>query len=101
MRYHEDIRKLAYRYRRGETDYEIDSYLDNYADKFYLYIKNDKLLGYADYYVTGNTLHIYDLICEGRLLDMWNYCKGFMKEHNIKYIEFKRSKYNKRRSYGR
>lgn len=86
----------------NNSDNEIEDYLNKYGNKFYLYIKDDKILGFVDYYITENVLNIYHLVCRGNLLDMWKYGRKFMKDNNLDYISFKRKKYNnKRRTYGR
>ena len=103
MERHKAIIALALKYRHeDETKEQVENYVREYGDRFYLYIKNDKLLGYCDYYCIERTLYIYDMICVGNLWQMWRYCKGFMEEHNINTIVFNRVKYNgKKRIYHR
>ena len=91
----DEILRLAKKYRHyEETDKEREEYINNFWRKFYLYIRDDKLLGYVDYIIDGKTLVIVDLICEGNFWDMWKYGSAFMKANKLEYMEFKRKKYN-------
>jgi hypothetical protein len=98
----EQVKRLAKLHRHnGESDEEIDNYVLGFYDRFYLYVKNGHLRGYADYYIIDKTVYIYDLVCHrGCLKDMWAYCKDQMKELGINRIVFRRPK-EEERGYGR
>lgn len=85
------VLELAKKHRQKETDIEIETYVKEYGDKFYVYWEKDEVKGYCDYFVIDDELTIYDLVCEGNLFRMWKYCKQFMKDNKIKTIRFKRS----------
>ena len=89
----EQVIALAKKYRNDETDEEIKNYVTKYYSSMYLLIDGHRLLGYCDYFVVDDTLFIYDLVCEGKLLNMWRYCKGYMKKRRLTKIVFKRRKY--------
>ena len=95
-----DVKNLAKKYRHfNETDEQVETYVDNHYDSFYVYFIDGKVRGYCDYYIVGRTLHVYDLVCEGNLFDFWKYALKVMHENNISKIKFKRK--GKERIYER
>ncbi len=104
MNYLEDILELAKKYKKAETDEEIEGYVREYGHKFWLYITDgNNLRGYCDFFIVDKeTVVIYDIICEGRLTDMWAYCRKEMARLGLNKIQFKREKYgDKYRTYRR
>lgn len=100
----EEVLKLAKQNKLlGETDKQVEDYINTHYDKFYVYCEDDEVKGYADYFIVENTLYIYDMVCKGNIWKMMEYCRQFMRKHNLKYIEFKRlkqgNKYKKYRRY--
>ena len=58
----EQLIQIIKEHRNTETDKDIEEYVQEYGDRFYLYIKDDQLLGYADYFIVGKTLNIYKMV---------------------------------------